>query len=125
MSSLEQSLGLDTFPDPSHSSPRHSLSYSTVGCSVQKAGCLTWVCRDHLSFCRWPGNTNFSSAWRWIQSPGVVPLDCSDWLGVAHLLANESPGKAFLEEPLRSWWRTTAGHLPGANASFSLWFKPL
>lgn len=51
VSFLEQSLGLDTFPDPRHSSPRQSLSYSPVGCSVQKADCWTWVCRDHLPLC--------------------------------------------------------------------------
>ena len=53
---------------------------------------------------------------------GQVLLARSDWLGVAHLLANENPGKAFLEEPA---WRDMAGHLPAANASSTLWFRPL
>lgn len=53
---------------------------------------------------------------------GQVLLARSDSLGVAHLLANENPGKAFLEEPA---WRDMAGHLPAANASSTLWFRPL
>ena len=113
MSSLEQSLGLDTFPGPSHSSPRQSLIYSTAGCSVQKAGCWTWVCRDHLPLCpcglgtptpAQPGGGSRAQVW----PVGQVLLARSDWLGVAHLLANENPGKAFLEEPA---WRDMAGHL--------------
>lgn len=126
VSSLEQSLGLDTFPGPSHSSPRQSLSYSTAGCLVQKAGCWTWVCRDHLPLCPCglgtptPAQTGGGSrAQVWPASQ--VLLAHSDWLGVAHLLANENQGKHFL--------RSQRGGAPEAISRqqmlHPLWFRPL